>query len=294
MKYTFLTLLFVFLLSCKDVKKETPPTKISASNIPKNEAYQDLYGSWVGNFQAVDYDENQDYVLTNKINIVIKKIEGDQVTGQNIVAGNVRPIEGKLTKNNGQIDFVLNEPGDDKHDGRFVFSINKDTLSGNWYANNKKSAVTKRSYKLVKQEFRYIASLMLPDDQEYIDYTKAKIDSTLFEKDENGDSIYAVEEYYRYASSVVSTINASTKKLKEKDVKNLKKLELQIIRNTIFARHGYSFKKKSYRQFFDSVDWYIPVSNDVNKELTIIEKENITLLQRFEKYAEDNYDTFGR
>jgi hypothetical protein len=75
MKYTFLTLLFVSLLSCKDEKKETPPIKVSASNIAKNEAYQDLYGSWVGDFVAIDYDENKDYVQTNKINIVIKKIE---------------------------------------------------------------------------------------------------------------------------------------------------------------------------------------------------------------------------
>ncbi len=292
MKNTFLILIFVSLCSCKDEKKETPSIKAHESNIAKNEAYQDLYGSWVGDFVAVDYDESKDYVQTNKINIIIKKIEGDQVSGQNIVAGNIRPIEGKLTKNKSQIDFVLNEPDDDIYDGRFVFSISQDTLSGNWYANNKKSAVTKRSYKLVKQEFKYIASLMLPDDHEYIDYTKAKIDSTLYE-DETGN-VYNVEEYYRYASDVVSTINASTKKLKEKDVKNLKKLELQIIRNTIFARHGYSFKKKSYRQFFDSVNWYVPVSNDVNKELTIVEKENIALLQRFEKYAEDNYDTFGR
>ena len=74
----------------------------------------------------------------------------------------------------------------------------------------------------------------------------------------------------------------------------MKKLELEIIRNTIFARHGYAFKKKSYRQFFDFVDWYIPVSNNVANKLTSIEKANINLLERFEQYAKDNYDSFGR
>jgi len=32
----------------------------------------------------------------------------------------------------------------------------------------------------------------------------------------------------------------------------------------------------------------------VDGELTQLEKDNIVLLQKFEKYAEDNYDTFGR
>jgi len=71
-------------------------------------------------------------------------------------------------------------------------------------------------------------------------------------------------------------------------------LDLEIIRNTIFARHGYTFKKKAVRQFFDWVNWYIPVTDDVSSKLTPIEKKNIALLQRFEKYATDNYDTFGR
>ena len=69
---------------------------------------------------------------------------------------------------------------------------------------------------------------------------------------------------------------------------------MEILRNTIFARHGLTFKTKTVRQFFDQVEWYIPISSDVSSQLTKIEKENIAILKRFEKYAEDNYDTFGR
>jgi YARHG domain len=290
MKKTMLILLFVSFFSCKDAKKDTTLIQTSDNETTVKDPNENLYGSWVGDFVAVDYDEDTEYVSSNKINLIIKKIEGKNVEGKNIVAGNIRPIKGQLIKSGNQIDFVLNEPGTDKYDGRFVFSISQDTLSGNWYANDKTCAVTKRSYKLVKQEFKYNASAMLPDDRDYIDYTESKKDSVKYDNEEE----FSSDEYYRYASDVVSKMNASTKKLKEKDVKNLKKLELQIIRNTIFARHGYSFKKKSYRQFFDSVDWYIPVSNNVDKKLTPIEKDNIALLQRFEKYAEDNYDTFGR
>ena len=82
--------------------------------------------------------------------------------------------------------------------------------------------------------------------------------------------------------------------LKEDDLKNLRKLDLQIIKNTIFARHGYAFKKQILRNFFDPVEWYVPVKNNVDNDLTPIENKNVKLLDRFTKYAEDNYDTFGR
>jgi len=89
-------------------------------------------------------------------------------------------------------------------------------------------------------------------------------------------------------------INASKQKLAEKDLKNLRKLDMEIIKNAVFARHGYAFKKPTYRYFFEQTDWYIPVSNNVDSELSPMEKDNVALLNRFIKYAEDKYDSFGR
>jgi len=77
-------------------------------------------------------------------------------------------------------------------------------------------------------------------------------------------------------------------------LKNLRKLDLEIIKNSVFARHGYSFKKETYRYFFEQTDWYIPVSNNVDADLSPMELENVALLNRFTKYAEDKYDYFGR
>jgi hypothetical protein len=124
---------------------------------------------------------------------------------------------------------------------------------------------------------------------EYIDFTKGQ-DKKI--KEDDGEEYTAT--YYRRASDVITKLNASTTALQEEDLKNLKKLELEIIRNTVYARHGYTFNKRSYRQFFDPVDWYVPMYDNVEDSLTKLEQNNITLLKRFEKYAEDNYDTFGR
>ncbi|MCL9807266.1 YARHG domain-containing protein [Flavobacterium amniphilum] len=297
MKKLLLTALsVVFLVSCKDEAKQV--AKAEEKTTGEKELYKELYGNWVGDFKAEEHARGEDYVYSNKINIVIKKIVGNKVIGQNIVAGNNRPLSGevKVVALN-EFQFELKEPGDDKKDGIFTFTIKNDTLSGEWTANNKKASVTKRAYKLTKQQFKYDPNLMLPSEDEYgqryMDSYSMKLDSIEYEA-EDGAKEVEYNEMYRTASDVVTTLNSSTTVLKESDLKNLKKLELEILRNTIFARHGYTFKKKTYRQFFDPVDWYVPVSDDVTKELTVIEKQNIKLLQRFEKYAEDNYDTFGR
>ena len=83
--------------------------------------------------------------------------------------------------------------------------------------------------------------------------------------------------------------------LKEEWVANQYKGDLEVIRNAVFARHGYSFKDRRMRYFFDqNVNWYIPVSSDVSKELTPLEWKNVELLKRYEKHADKYYEYFGR
>ncbi len=285
----FIVLIVLTIVSCKKEEKVTDKLLVKDS-------YSNLYGNWVGDFVVIDVDTaalETDYVYANKITIVLKKIEKNKVYGQSVVAGNLRPLVGSFTESNGEYKFKLNEPGNNTTDGSFQFKIVSDTLSGFWFATNKKTTVQKRQYKLVKQVFIYNPKLMLPKEGDYIDYFSVKIDSVKYENEDGVEDTY-FDDTYRSASDIITKLNASTTLLKESDVKNLKKLELEIIRNTIFARHGYSFKKKSFRQFFDPVDWYVPVTDDMSGKLTAIEQKNIVLLNRFQKYAEDNYDSFGR
>ena len=289
MKKALALVLVILVISCKKEKSEI------ATLTTNEDLHTELYGNWVGDFVAKVYDTTSNFVYVNKINIVIKKIEGNKVFGQSIVAGNSRPIAGEFRHVADSLIFTMKEPGDKKDDGKFEFSIKNNVLNGTWFANNKKQAVTHRTFKLKKQSFEYNPNLMLPEDEAYIDYYSEKID-TIVETQTDSTSVPETyyQETYRSAGDVITKINSSTKKLTENDLKNLKKLELEILRNTIYARHGYTFKKKSYRQFFDSVEWYIPVSENVDAKLTALEKANIKLLERFEQYAEDNYDSFGR
>lgn len=289
MKKALTLVLVILVISCKKEKSEI------ATLTANEDLHTELYGNWVGDFVAKVYDTASNFVYVNKINIVIKKIEGNKVFGQSIVAGNSRPIAGEFKQVADSLVFTMKEPGDKKDDGKFEFSIKNNVLNGTWFSNNKKKAVTQRTFKLKKQSFEYNPNLMLPKDEAYIDYYSEKID-TIVETQTDSTTVPETyyQETYRSAGDVITKINSSTKKLTENDLKNLKKLELEILRNTIYARHGYTFKKKSYRQFFDSVEWYIPVSENVDAKLTTLEKANIKLLERFEQYAKDNYDSFGR
>lgn len=286
------TLLFLFLLTIISCKKEK--SELAKNNIIRDQ-YQNLYGNWVGNFIVSENDslvDETEYVLSNKLNLIIKKIENNKVFGQSIVAGNSRPLVGNFIVNNGEIRITLNEPGDKKDDGRFVFTIRGRSLEGKWFVANKKFPIWEREYTLTKQPFKYNPKLMLPEEGEYVDWYSNRVDSTKEVVDGVEQTYY--DATYRSASDIITKLNASTTLLNESDLKNLKKLELEIIRNTIFARHGYTFKKKSFRQFFDPIDWYIPVTDNVSNKLTLLEQKNILLLNRFQKYAEDNYDSFGR
>ena len=97
-----------------------------------------------------------------------------------------------------------------------------------------------------------------------------------------------------YDSTAGQYPEGSMKLLATEDINNLLKDELRAMRNEIYARHGYAFKRREMRQLFDNQDWYMPISTDVRKKLTAIEINNEKVIRQFEKYAEDSYEDFGR
>lgn len=65
--------------------------------------------------------------------------------------------------------------------------------------------------------------------------------------------------------------------------KGLTKSELRILRNEIYARHGYIFKSADLTEFFSQFSWYKPTSKNVNSELNEYETANVTFIQSFEQ-----------
>jgi len=99
---------------------------------------------------------------------------------------------------------------------------------------------------------------------------------------------------FEYNTDVGMYPQASSELLGEADVENMLEEELEVMRNEIYARHGYSFKDKAMRARFDSTSWYMPMGVDIREQLTDIEVQNIDLIYRYEEYYAENYDSYGR
>lgn len=299
LNYALVSLLTVSLISCKKEAKNADPKTAKKDSVIIPEIHKEYYGIYTGEFAGMEmipamddgtqYEEN----VFKRISLKINKITKDSVYGQTILNGNQRPFRGIF--NESTKSFVLDEPGDDKTDGRFEVKLNNDTLSGKWTAFNKTAVkAPSKTLKLTKKEFVYNPNFMLNEDSDLVDWTNPKSFVEKYKDEETGKTESYTTSKNRVASEAIFKINASKQKLTEKDIKNLRKLDMEIIKNSVFARHGYSFKKETYRNFFEHTDWYIPVSNNVDNDLSPMEKENVALLNRFIKYAEDKYDSFGR
>ena len=57
--------------------------------------------------------------------------------------------------------------------------------------------------------------------------------------------------------------------------------ELAIIRNTLYARNGYKFKKKEYQEYFGEKSWYNPTTSSQNI-LTRNEEKLANIIKKYE------------
>lgn len=302
LKITLASLLIISLASCKkegktiETSADSPITKKDSVVVP--EIYKEYYGIYTGEFAGkgmITSEDGEEYEgdVYKKISLKINRITKDSVYGQSIVEGNQRPFRGVFNESSNS--FVLDEPGNDKTDGRFEVKLKSDSIIGKWTAFNKSAVkASSKTLKLIKKDFVYNPNFMLDENSDLIDWENPKDFVEKYTDEETGKTETYTSSKNRVASDAVFKINASTQKLTEKELKNLRKLDMEIIKNAVFARHGYAFKKQTYRSFFEQTDWYIPVSNNVDNELSPMEKDNVALLNRFIKYAEDKYDQFGR
>jgi hypothetical protein len=83
----------------------------------------------------------------------------------------------------------------------------------------------------------------------------------------------------------------SQRLLQDQDVSGLPKRDLELMRNEIFARHGWVFNRDDLRQYFSGQPWYRPKGTLANRdqanrlasaELTAIEKYNVNFIKQYE------------
>ena len=89
---------------------DPPPAGQAAMSADDAEA-QKILGSYVGAFGD------------NKITLLITKVAGGAISGRSIVGGNDRPFDGTYSLDNASYVVSAREPGDNKYDGVFSFSV---------------------------------------------------------------------------------------------------------------------------------------------------------------------------
>ena len=58
---------------------------------------------------------------------------------------------------------------------------------------------------------------------------------------------------------------------------------LRVMRNAILASHGYVFRSKDLKSYFEAQPWYHPAANNANIQLSLLEQLNIALIQAAER-----------
>ena len=71
--------------------------------------------------------------------------------------------------------------------------------------------------------------------------------------------------------------------IRSSDIQNYTIVQLRILRNSIFAFHGYKFKSPDLKEYFNQKEWYKPRYDDVTDNLTDIEKLNIQIIMKREE-----------
>jgi hypothetical protein len=78
---------------------------------------------------------------------------------------------------------------------------------------------------------------------------------------------------------------ASTRLLSAGDLENKSAFDLKIMRNEIFARHGFIFKTNEMKKYFSKQSWYTPKYPNVDNLLSNVEMDNINAIRKYENMA---------
>lgn len=135
----------------------------------------------------------------------------------------------------------------------------------------------------------------IPEDKivEGVNYRKDSIPDIIFSeivvKCGSENFVYTKEEQQREIQKVISSMTPgmypelSERRIKDSEIQGASKHDLRLMRNEIFARHGYIFKSPDLREYFSGYDWYKPRYDNVEDRLSEIEKYNIELIKKYER-----------
>lgn len=95
------------------------------------------------------------------------------------------------------------------------------------------------------------------------------------------------DDNYNETSEGYETI-LSERKISTSDLSHKSKKELEIMRNSIYARYGYIFNREDLYDYFSQFSWYNPYTSDMSEiynQMSSVEQYNVKFIKEFETRA---------
>ena len=321
-----------FLLYDATLKEDVIPNSNSSSVVTKEEDLLGYWVGWTQAKDSADWYHANEHTISDgsyKILISFDSIVDNDIIGHTVVANQYNRFEASAYQSNGIWEIFIGSNirrSDTSNEFKLQVRQHQGIMQGNWTRNNSK--FREREVLLQKIEFKYNPKNRLQD--KYVDWdnpTKMTSDITMQDLDDTSgyhwnsfvtgigagfdtmnDEIQSLRKkwyliewngymngwHYKASSEAVHKLNASQYKLKPHDLENLSQEDLLVLRNSIYARHGYSFKDFKLMVYFMKQPWYLPIYSNIQTKFTKRELHNIELILRYEEHAKSYYDRFGR
>ena len=241
----------------------------------------------VNSIETKEQEDKEDLkkYLENVLPLAIKMGEGEAVKKyfSKEFVDLYNRVEDYDRRNSGEIGFWNSDFWTDRQEGY----IKKITVLSVSDINNNKAVVT--------------VQLAIDDYNNNID-NDTRVFNMIFE---NGK--WLIDDYYDYkknfkiyltgtddqkASSSNNNLGnngsfniLSNRRLSEADLSGMSKKELEIMRNSIYARYGYQFKREDLLDYFSQYSWYNPTTSDMGaiyNQMNDNEKYNIDFIKSHE------------
>lgn len=239
-------------------------------------------GDFYGTIQSTEKPYNDRIpAIIKKLKLTINLQGNNQLIANMLLDGNQFEFQGETIVKKSGYEIKLYERQKSLYEINAYLDTVKHTLKGTLHSKNAYGKELSTSLVLNKKQFTYKANLKLPETILGIPFRFLKEDVAL--------------ETFEALTKGVLDKNASTQLLDYNELEYLPQSDLEVLRNSIYARHGYAFKNKPMRYLFENkVDWYFPNAIQVEETFTKIERKNIELIKLYEQHAEKYYDEFGR
>ncbi|UOW67232.1 YARHG domain-containing protein [Paraclostridium bifermentans] len=250
-----------------------------------------------GEFGAVNFSDFINYLIIKKLNINEEVlISFNQYIENNFKELRDNDLVKKQIKQSDYIDIeeyiyiIENSDMDKQAELKEDLNINKQVQQ--YQNDNKRSKILKKLVFGGAIISILLFVVIIVSQKDDVMNSQAEVGSVYDKEDSNKEfSSEFKNTYFKNDNYIIE--DSDRRYLSENELSSFSKSELALIRNEIFARHGYMFNDEPYKTYFNSKSWYHPnpdIKGDT-QEFNDIENENINLIKKLEKNIIENKQT---